>query len=92
MHSGRLDTYAKIRADVTEIARAKSALSAPMEVDTLKGTGKGKDKGKGKGKGKEKGKGKGKEDKSGAETPKGGHMLLLQEVRAQEGGLQEATG
>ena len=64
MHSARLDNYAKLRAEVWEIARAKSMLVGdPMEVDALrKGKGKGKDNDKGKGKGKwqqgEKGKGK----------------------------------
>ncbi len=68
MHTVRLDTYDKLKQEVTEIARAKNALSSsatPMDVDALwKGNGGGKGKkgkdAKGKSKGKdEKGSGKG---------------------------------
>ena len=55
MHSGRLDTYEKIKQEVCDFARAEAALAVPMEVDALwksKGKGKG-DKGK---KGKPRGK------------------------------------
>lgn len=66
MHASRLDTFEKIRAEITEIARTRAALGGPtpMELDALKGKGKDKDKGK-YDKGDSKGKGKGKGDKSG---------------------------
>ena len=48
LHTSRLDTYEKLRLEVTEIARAKvmSVNPVPMDVDALrfKGTGKGKTK------------------------------------------------
>ena len=46
LHTSRLDTYEKLRLEVTEIARAKvmAVNPVPMEVDSLrfKGLGKGK--------------------------------------------------
>ena len=48
LHTSRLDTYEKLRLEVTEIARAKvmSVNPVPMDVDALrfKGNGKGKNK------------------------------------------------
>ena len=44
LHTSRLDTYEKLRLEVTEIARAKimAVNSVPMEVDSLRFKGKGK--------------------------------------------------
>ena len=46
LHTSRLDTYEKLRLEVTEIARAKvmSVNPVPVDVDALrfKGQGKGK--------------------------------------------------
>ena len=43
-HTSRLDTYDKLRQEVTEIARAKAMAvnPVPMEVDALRSKGKGK--------------------------------------------------
>ena len=48
MHTSRLDTYEKLRLEVTEIARAKimAVNPVPMEVDSLRFQGKGKGKSK----------------------------------------------
>ena len=48
MHTSRLDTYEKLRVEVTEIAHAKivAVNSVPMEVDSLRFKGKGKGKSK----------------------------------------------
>ena len=55
MHAARLDDFEKIKQEVTEIARTRAALGGPtpVELDALKGFGKGKGKG-----------GKGKDDQS----------------------------
>ena len=46
LHTSRLDTYEKLRLEVTEIARAKimAVNPVPMEVDSLRFKGKGKGK------------------------------------------------
>ena len=48
LYTSRLDTYEKLRLEVTEIARAKimAVNSVPMEVDSLRFKGKGKRKSK----------------------------------------------
>ena len=48
LHTSRLDTYEKLRLEVTEIARAKirAVNPVPMEVDSLRFKGKGKGKSK----------------------------------------------
>ena len=48
LHTSRLDTYEKLRLEVTEIARAKvmSVNPVPMDVDALRFKGKGKGKSK----------------------------------------------
>ncbi len=73
MHTVRLDAYDKLKQEVTEIARAKTALSSPAlptDVDALwRGEGGGKGKkgkdGKGKSKGKDESKGSGKGSRQG---------------------------
>ena len=46
LHTSRVDTYEKLRLEVTEIARAKvmSMNPVPMDVDALRFKGKGKGK------------------------------------------------
>ena len=66
MHSARLDSEEKLKQEVSDIARAKSALgtastSSPAEVDALR-------RDKGKGKGEEKGTDQGKEKKDFQDT------------------------
>ena len=50
MHSTRVDTYGKVRAEVRDVIMAREALNGPaaMNVDALKGAGKGKKGKKGK--------------------------------------------
>ena len=48
IHAARLESFEKIKQEVTEIARTRAALGgpAPMGLDVLKGKGNGKGKGK----------------------------------------------
>ena len=73
MHSAQFDSDGKLKQEILDIARAKSALgtastSSPMEVDALR-RDKGKEKGKDKGKGKDNGKKK--RDSQDADASKG---------------------